>query len=287
MKTREPDYSDQYDSFPLDSCETDELRAWMIYEYARESKTLLRLVEEHKKGLVSPDLGDALGLIKDFSVPVYQILKAMGRKPSFSKPWIDLSPMLQRKLISCCKIPAVSIAPESVVQACLGDDPIFGWGRNITSKLPFGSDEPLRFVPLLLNAELSKSELIKGITVFFEKKIRIGGRRGRGASVKNAFSTSLRVLAVLRLISNRSVMDAREISLSMGASIHPPLIPKSGGERTRLGQIAKARDVFRQLIFSGQNLSVQDEMVSYGIYKMNHPTGGDRWGSKKEPQSAR
>ncbi|MCX6973129.1 MAG: hypothetical protein NTZ94_02315 [Verrucomicrobia bacterium] len=39
-KSAKPDYSDQFNSFPTASCETDELRAWMFYEYGRESKTL-------------------------------------------------------------------------------------------------------------------------------------------------------------------------------------------------------------------------------------------------------
>jgi hypothetical protein len=282
-KTVLPDYSHQYDSFPrsCDSYGLDELRAWTVYEYARESRTILRLAEQHKKGEISPESGDALGQIKDFSVLVYKSVKAMGRFPSFSKPWAELSPALRRKLIASCRIPAVSIAPENVVRDCLGDCPALGAGRDITSKLSFGTDEPLRLLPLLLNAELSKAELMKGVTDFFEKELRIGGRRGRGASSKNAFSTALRELAVLRLISNRSLKDARKISSSMETSIDPPLIPKSGGERTWRRQIEKAQQTFRQLIFAGLQFSLQDEMLSYGLYKMHHPNGGDRWSLKK------
>jgi hypothetical protein len=280
MKTRESDYSDQYDSFPRDSCETDELRAWMIYEYARESKTLLRLVEEHKKVLVCPDLGDALGIIKDFSVPVYHIVKAMGLRPSFAKSWIDLSPMLQRKLISCCKIPAVSIAPEHVVRDCLGDDPVLGLGRDITSKLHFGTDEPIRFIPLMLNAELTKSELINAINNFFEKELKMEGRRGRGANSKNTFSTNLRDLGVLRMISKRRVSVAKTISASMPS----PLFQKHGGDRTWRAQIERALTTFREL-FPGccidPDLKLEDEMVSYRLYKIHHPTGGKRQAGKK------
>lgn len=281
-KAAEPDYSDQFNSFPTDSCETDELRAWTIYEYARESKTLLRLVEDHKKGFVCPDLGDALGIIKDLSVPTYEIVKAMGRRPSFSKPWLELNPARRKKIIAACNVPAVSIAPEKLVRDCLGDDPALGWGQAITSKLPFGTDEPLRFIPLLLNAELSKSELMKGIINFFEKELRMGARRGRSASSRNAFSRALRDLAVLRLISNRSLKDARKILSAMEAPIDPPLIPKTGGERTLKGQIKKTQKIFRKLMCSGHNFCVRDEMISYGLYKIHHPTGGDRWSLKKK-----
>lgn len=286
-KAAEPDYSDQFNCIPTDSCETDELRAWMFYEYARESRPILRLVEDYKKGFVCPDLGEALGIIKDLSVPTYEIVKAMGRRPSFSKPWLELTPARRKKIIAACNVPAVSIAPDNIVRACLGNDPELGWGEEITSKLPFGTDEPLRFIPLLLNAELSKSELMKGIINFFEKELRMGARRGRSASSRNAFSRALRDLAVLRLISNRSLKDARKILSTMEAPIDPPLIPKTGGERTLKGQIKKTQKIFRQLMCSGHNFCVRDEMISYGLYKIHHPTGGDRWGSKKESQSER
>ena len=280
MKTREPDYSDQYDSFPLDSCETDELRAWMIYEYARESKTFLRLVEEHKKGLVYPDLGDALGIIKDFSVPVYHIVKAMGARSSLDRSWIELSPHLKKKFIACCKIPAVSIANERVVQDCLGDDPALGLWQDITSKLPFGTDEPIRFIPLLVNAELTKSELIKAINDFFEKEFKMEGRRGRSANSKNTFSTNLRDLAVLRMISKRSASVAKTISESLPS----PLFQKYGGDRTWRSQIERAQTTFRQLFphcCIDPDLKLEDEMVSFGLYKIHHPTGGKRQSGKK------
>jgi hypothetical protein len=282
MKTREPDYSDQYDSFPRDSRETDELRAWMIYEYARESKTLLRLVEEHKKGLVCPDLGDALGIIKDLSVPVYHIVKAVGLRLSFAKSWVELTPALRKKMIAGCRVPAVSIAPENVVRDCLGDDPVLGWGRRITSKLRFGTDEPIRFIPLLLNAELTKSELINAINNFFEKELKMEGRRGRGANSKNTFSTNLRDLAVLRMISKRRVSVAKTISASMPL----PLFQKHGGERTWRAQIERALTTFREL-FPGccidPDLKLEDEMVSYRFYKLHHPTGGKRQAGQKTP----
>jgi len=271
----DPDYSDQYDSFPLDSCETDELRAWMIYEYARESKTLLRLVEEHKKGLVCTDLGDALGIIKDFSVPVYHIVKAMGLRPSFSKPWIDLSPMLQRKLISCCKIPAVSIAPESVIRDCLGDDPALGWGQDITCKLPFGTDEPLRLIPLLLNAELTKSHLLKEINDFFDRELNT--TRGIGRSPRNIefLENGLRALSMLRILSTRTISEAKATAKLRA----PALFSNAKYDRRWRGQIASAQDIFQQLfpsLFAGPDNHLGDEMISYRIYKQNHKAGGIR-----------
>jgi hypothetical protein len=278
-KQAEPDYSDQYDSFPPDSCGTDEARAWMIYEYARESKTFLRLLEKHKRGM-SSYLGDALGLIKDLSVPVYKIVKVMGRRPSFAKPWTKLSRKQKMKFIECLSVPAVSIAPEDVVRDCLVDDPVLGLGQDITSKLPFGTDQPLRFIPLLLNAELTKSELINAITDFFEKELKLEGRRGRGANSKNSFSTYLRDLAVLRLISKRSVSDARKISTSLPS----PLFQKHGGERTRAAQIKRAQTTFRELFLGctiDPDLKLEDEMVSYRLYKIHHSSGGKRQAGKK------
>jgi len=277
MKKRavEPDYSDQFDSFPCGNHCIDELRAWTVYEYARESKTLLVLVERHKNGLVCPDLGDALGIIKDLSAPAYQIVKAMGRSPSFAKSWVEINPALRKKMIAACRIPAVSVAPESVVRDCLGDDPALGWGQDITCKLPFGTGEVLRLFPLLLNAELTKSELLDAINDFFEKELKMEGRRGRGANSKNTYSTSLRDLAVLRLISNRNVKDARKISASMPS----PLLQQCGADRTRKAQINRVQKRFRQLFSYCSEFQLEDEMISYAEYKKHHPSGGPR--SKK------
>lgn len=274
-KNLEPDYSDQYDSFPRDSRETDELRAWMIYEYARKSKTLLRLVEEHKKGLVCPDLGDALGIIKDFSVPVYHIVKAMGLRPSFAKSWVELTPALRKKMIAGCIVPAVSIAPEHVVRNCLGDDPVLGFGRDITSKLPFGTDEPLRLIPLLLNAELTKSHLLKEINDFFEKELNT--TRGIGRSSKNIefLENGLRALSMLRILSTRTSSEAKA-----AAELRAPnLFSKAKYDRRWRGQIASAQNIFQQLfpsLFACPDNRLGNEMISYSIYKQNHKAGGKR-----------
>jgi hypothetical protein len=271
-KKAEPEYSDQFDSFPRGNHCIDELRAWTIYEYARESKTLLGLVEKHKNGFVCPDLGDALGIIKDLSVPFYQIVKSMGRWPSFSKPWLELNPALRKKIIAGCRIPAVSIAPESVIRDCLGDHPALGWGQDITSNLFFGTSEPLRLIPLLLNASLTKIEIINEINLFFEKNLNMVGCRGKGATSKNKLSHSLRALAVLRLISKRSQSQARNIS----ASIDDPLIPKCGAVRTLRAQISKAQITFREMFALGADYKLEDEMVSYAQYKRHHSRGGPR-----------
>jgi hypothetical protein len=274
-KAAEPDYSDQFNSFPTESFETNALRAWVIYEYARESKTLLGLVDEHKKELACSDRRVTLDIIKDFSVPFYEIVKAMGRRPSFSKPWLELNPALRKKIIAACRVTAVSIAPQSIVRACLGDDPELGWGEDITSKLPFGTDEPLRLISLLLDAELTKSELLAAINDFFDKELKMEGRRGRGANSKNILSTNLRDLAVLRLMSTRSIL----VAIKKSAAMPSPLLQKKGGERTRAAQISRAQKTFKEL-FPGccidNDLKLEDEMVSYAQYKKHHSSGGAR-----------
>ena len=274
-KASEPDYSDQFNCIPTDSCETDELRAWMLYEYARESKTLLSLVEDHKKGIVCPDLGDALGIIKDLSVPFYEIVKAMGRRPSFSKSWVELNPLLRKKMIAGCRIPAVSIAPESVIRDCLGDDPALGWGQDITCKLPFGTDEPLRLIPLLLNAELTKSHLLKEINDFFDRELNITQGIGRSPRNIEFLINGLQSLSILRILSTRTISEAKATAqLSARA-----LFSEAECERRWRGQISSAQDIFQQLfpsLFAGPDNHLGDEMISYRIYKQNHKAGGIR-----------
>jgi hypothetical protein len=274
-KNSEPDYSDQYDSFPRDSRETDELRAWMIYEYARESKTLLRLVEEHKKGLVCPDLGDALGIIKDFSVPVYHIVKAMGLRPSFAKSWVELTPALRKKMIAGCRVPAVSIAPENVVRDCLGDDPVLGWGRRITSKLRFGTDEPQRFFPILLNAELTKVHLLQEINNFFDKELKTTSGIGRSPKNTEFLQNALRALATLRILSTRATSDARK-----AAELRAPhLFSRDESDRRWHEKIKLSQDIFKQLFplqFNKTRKRIKSEMVSYKVYKNKRKLGRKR-----------
>jgi len=97
--------------------------------------------------------------------------------------------------------------------------------------------------------------------------------------------SNLRDLAVLRMISKRRVSVAKTISASMPS----PLFQKHGGDRTWRAQIERALTTFREL-FPGccidPDLKLEDEMVSYRLYKIHHPTGGRRQAGKKLSQIA-
>jgi hypothetical protein len=260
-KAAEPDYSNQYDSFPRDSCEKDELRAWMFYEYARESKTLLGLVEKHKNGFVCPDLGDALGIIKDFSVPFYKIVKAMGRRPSFSKSWVELNPALRKKIIAVCKIPSVRFALEHEIQICIEPNPLVPFGEKLTGTVPFGEEEPIRLVSLFIDASLTKSDLLTALEVFFKKNIPSSGWRGRSAKSERKFSNALRYLAALRAFSTRKSKDAIEILAKID-----PCIQKTLTVRSLRLKCDEAKRFFLQLfprLSSDSEFSLRNEMVSY------------------------
>lgn len=271
-KNSEPDYSDQYDSFPLDSCETDELRAWVIYEFARESKTFHRLVEEHKKRLGCPDTVDALGIIKDFSVPVYHIVKAMGLRPSFAKSWVELTPALRKKMIASCKIPSVRFASEQEVQICIQPDPLVPFGEKFTGTVPFGEEEPIRLISLFIDASLTKSDLLSALQVFFKKNIPSSGWRGRSAKSETKFSNALRYLAALRAFSTRKSEDAIEILAKIDPCIQSSLTVRS----LRL-KCDEAKRFFLQVfprLSSDPEFRLRDEMISYDTYKQHHRVGG-------------
>jgi hypothetical protein len=271
-KNSEPDYSDQYDSFPLDSCETDELRAWTIYEYARESKTLLCLAEKHKRILVGNELGDALGEIRWFSVPFSQIVAAIGHSSSLDKSWRELSLEVQKKLIASCKIPPVRFASRTQALMWLEPDTCPPFGEDFTGTVPFGEEQTIRLVSLFIDASLTKSDLLSELEVFFKKNIPSSGWRGRSAKSETKFSNALRYLAALRAFSTRKSEDAIEILAKIDPRIQSSLTIRS----LRL-KCDEAKRFFLQLfpkLSLDSEFSLRNEMISYDIYKQHHKVGG-------------
>jgi hypothetical protein len=248
----------------------------MVYEYARESTTLLRIFEDCKEavGAIAND-GSRFELIRDFSEPFWQIIKAMGPRPSLEKPWKELSSAARKKIVKGTSMAPVRFALEWEIQYTLGKDPVNEFGKELSSRIPVGPSVPARLICLMIDGELPKSKLLKQINHFLDKNLHSQGRRGRGAQGDQEFRLALRDLAVLRILSTRSIEKAKTES----ASLHEPLFPKFGGERTWRGQIKRAQTTFKQLfpgLFIFEGARVDDEMISYTIYKNNHMHGGNR-----------
>ena len=273
------DYRDEWDILP-DKPAKNELRACAIYEYARESELLLKLVENHGEEVLfkkNRDV-DAITYIGCFSFALRRMAYDLGATASLAKPWKKLS-ATKRNTLAKVICPSVQMASYNDIMLSVGEEPAFDYLADV-APMHHGVEAPVRMIPILIDCSQSPATLERDISIFVRKEVLkdIGPTRGRNATGDEAWKKAIRDLAIMRLLSSRSIEKAR---LICGG-----LIPEHGGERTISRRIADARKMFQTLfpsLFHWIEEAGDDEcaqMISYQHYKARHPG----WGKSINPR---
>lgn len=282
----------------------DELRACVYYEYARESELLVREVTEHRHSLANADhikASEFIGLthldnIEAFSMPLANMVRAMGGRASLDKPWRELPEKLKTKIIASCST-SVRLASTNELKAayCWPFEHDAPDSNTIFHNEPKSNKDdlqsPLRLLCFVIDTRATAAQIRKGIDQLFNKNIAplIGGLSGRGASGKQTLRKALSDLAVLRLLSTREPTVARTVADHAGMS--DLLRPKKRkhtkdlANSYRYDRIKAAKRTFRLLfpgLFLGEQTGEPMPMISAEAYHTHRSRG--RWPKRQASQ---
>jgi hypothetical protein len=248
----------------------EELRACMLWEYARESRRLIELVDRVASGEASPD--ELLAVNRTFG----RMVESAGKKADLRLPWVDLPKRLRNCMVKSL-FTATSVAPYSKVEEACKKRELFipggfqlasmllqGSKVNMGKKLVAGGLDGSTVVAFVVDASKPPALLAGEIEKLLAKHLE--GPKGKGRGGRRGAETCrkwLNVLHVLRLASTRSNREVRRV----GGSGIPPVI-------VRLYKLQAVR--FFGLCFPHLQQFQREKMISVSWYERRPRDQRDR-----------
>lgn len=294
-------YKDQWNISLPESATVDELRACVFYEYARECQDFVDLVEKHRHDPHGTKHSEHLGLFNftylDFielsSVPLADVVRAMGSKASLRKPWSALPKDLRAAIVIALSASVRLATPTELEgsycwQHC-DEMPAAGTIFHIGPECDVAAgDDPRRFLCLVLDTRATAKQLKTDITRLFDQQIAplLKDARGPNAPGRTSLRAALDNLAALRLLSGRLPAIAATIANNSGRRDLLPQRPRrSFTTRTEdiptepaphtYARVAEARLTFRALfprLYRDEEFHPQEHMISAAAYDARHPS---------------
>lgn len=294
-------YKDQWNISLPESATVDELRACVFYEYARECQHFVDLVEKHRRDPHGTKHSEHLGFFNftylDFidgaSVPLANVVRAMGAKASLKRPWSALPKKLRAAIVTALFTPVRRATHEELEQSYCwqlcdempSEGTIFPIGPECDDA---AGDDPRRFLCLVLDTRATAKQLKTEITRLFDRQIAplLKDARGRNAPGRDSLRADLDNLSALRLLSGHLPAIAATIASKSGrgdllpqrpkrrSTAHTKDTPTEPAPHT-YARVARARLKFRALfprLYRDEAFYPQEHMISAAAYDARHPS---------------
>jgi hypothetical protein len=292
-KQKKINLTNEWDIVPPLGATADELRACVYYEFARESSCLLEAVDKHRldpeavgqNSDGTPDGITQLDFIEAISMPLANMIRAMGKQATLSKPWPKLPAKLRSKMIKTCSASVRLATPEELRAAYSWpyhyDQPEYRSLSHIESKDDHDENgKGRRLLCFVIDTNAPAALIQNEIVSLFNKHYAklIGDSKGCNSKGTRSLRADLQDLAVLRLLSSRDHAEAVKCAISAG---HKTLIEdkynadnKKRSDPTRYNRVKDAQLKFSTLFPSlllGSKLKASEIMTSAVAYYLRHP----------------
>lgn len=299
--SRVPCYKDQWNISLPESATFDELRACVLYEYARECQVFVDHVERHRldpRDTTHGEPGHAFGFtplegIDCLSGPLANVVQAMGTSASLKKPWSRLAVKVRAAITAAVSAPVRFATPDELeCSYCwphFDEMPPMGTIFSIDPRCDDAAGEdPRRFLTLVVDTQATAAQIKDDIVRFFDREIAplLEGARGRNASGKPRLRAALDNLAALRLLAWRDPALAASVAACAGRRdllrqrTKRSVKDKSEDSPTEptpytFDRVAAARQTFRTLfpsLFLHEESYPKEHMISAAAYDARHPS---------------